>query len=147
MAATQFPAGTDLFSPLLEEFMRPPGTGAAGLLRAPATDILETENEIRVLLELPGVRREDIEIGLENNVLSVSGEKRPEAAEQERQSWHLSERRYGKFARSVVLPRDVEAERIQARFTDGVLTVQIPKSDRARRRRIEVQSGDGQGVH
>lgn len=148
MAVVQSPTGDDLFSPLLEDFLRPAAQRTAGLLRAPAADVLETEGEIRVLLELPGIRREEIEIGLENNVLSVSGEKRPEVGpEEERLAWHLSERRYGRFTRSFVLPRDVQADRIQARFADGVLTVVIPKSEQARRRRIEVQSGEGQSVH
>ncbi len=92
------------------------------------------------------MRADDIEISLENNLLTVSGERRSEwrEAEEERLSWHLSERRYGQFSRSFVLPRDVDAERIQASFEDGVLLVSIPKSERSRRRRIEVHAGGRQ---
>ena len=72
------------------------------------------------------------------------GEKRQERSEDdERNRWHLSERRYGRFSRSFVLPRDVESDRIEARFEHGVLRVTVPKSEKARRRRIEIQGEDG----
>lgn len=115
-----------------------------GLMRAPETDVVETEREIRVITEMPGLKRDNIEIDVENNVLTVRGEKREERTEGEEGRFHLAERRYGTFTRSFVLPRDVDSERIDARFEDGVLTVIIPKSERARRRRIEVQ-GSGAG--
>ncbi len=79
-------------------------------------------------------------------MLTISGEKQEERREgDENSTWHLSERRYGRFSRSFVLPRDVEQDRIQARFENGVLQVTIPKSERARRRRIEIRSGSGNG--
>ncbi|HEX8393435.1 MAG TPA: Hsp20/alpha crystallin family protein [Longimicrobium sp.] len=111
---------------------------AASLMRAPETDVVETEREIRVVTEMPGLKRENIEIDVENNVLTIRGEKREERTEGEQGKWHLAERRYGTFARSFVLPRDVDAEAIQAQFEDGVLTVSVPKSEKARRRRIEI---------
>jgi HSP20 family protein len=110
----------------------------ADLMRAPETDVVETETEIRVVTEMPGLKRENIEIDVENNVLTVRGEKREERTEGEGQKYHLAERRYGVFTRSFVLPRDVNADAIQASFEDGVLFVTIPKSEKARRRRIEV---------
>jgi HSP20 family protein len=95
-----------------------------------------------VAMEIPGMRPEDIEIDLENNVLTVSGEKQEERTEEkEGGTYHLSERRYGRFSRSFVLPRDVESEQIQARTGDGLLRITVPKSERSRRRRIEVRSG------
>lgn len=136
----------ELFHPLFEDFFRAPmgGRQLGSLLRAPEADVVETEKEIRVALEMPGMRSDDIEIGLENNVLTIGGEKQEEREEgDERSTWHLSERRYGKFSRSFLLPRDVEHERIEASFANGVLTVRIPKSERARRRRIEIRGGDG----
>ncbi len=95
------------------------------------------------MVELPGMRREDIELDLENNVLTIRGEKREERQE-EKDTWHLSERRYGTFSRTFILPRDVEQEQIRAHFEDGVLSVTIPKSEKARRRRIAIQDGGGQ---
>lgn len=114
------------------------------LMRAPETDVIETEREIRVVCEMPGLRRENIELDVENNVLTIRGEKREERTEGEKGRWHLAERRYGTFTRSFVLPRDVDADNIQAGFQDGVLTVSIPKSEKARRRRIEIGGNDGQ---
>jgi len=117
---------------------------AGSLMRAPETDVVETEKEIRVVAEMPGLRREDIEIDVESNVLTIRGEKREERTEGEKGRWHLAERRYGTFTRSFVLPRDVDGDRIEASFQDGVLTLVVPKSERARRRRIEIGSRSGQ---
>lgn len=147
MAITPYRASTDLFSPLLEDFLAPlAGANRTGnLMRAPLSDVIETEEEIRVITDMPGLRVDDISIDLENNVLTISGERQEERTEgNERNTWHLSERRYGRFSRSFVLPRDVESERIHARFEDGVLTVNVPKSEKARRRWIDIQGGDGQ---
>jgi HSP20 family protein len=148
MAMSPYRPSTDLVGSMFEDMLRPlSGWGgrmaAMGMLRAPEADVVETEGEIRVLVELPGMRAEDVELDLENNILTISGEKREERREGN-DTWHLSERRYGKFSRSFVLPRDVEQERIAARFEDGVLSVTIPKSEQARRRRIEIQHGGGQ---
>ncbi|HET7461871.1 MAG TPA: Hsp20/alpha crystallin family protein [Longimicrobium sp.] len=110
----------------------------ANMMRAPETDVVETEREIRVLVEMPGLKRENIEVDVENNVLTIRGEKREERTEGQDGRYHLAERRWGTFARSFVLPRDVDAENIQAGFEDGVLTVRIPKSEKARRRKIDI---------
>lgn len=111
---------------------------AASLMRAPETDVVETEHDIRVVTEMPGLKRENIEVDVENNVLTLRGEKREERTEGETGKYHLAERRYGTFTRSFVLPRDVDPERIEATFENGVLIVVIPKSEKARRRRIAV---------
>jgi HSP20 family protein len=113
------------------------GNGGS-LMRAPDTDVIETEREIRVVTEMPGLKRDSIEVDVENNVLTIRGEKREERTEGEAGRFHLAERRYGTFARSFVLPRDVDPEQINAEFQDGVLTIAIPKSERVRRRRIQV---------
>ncbi len=114
------------------------GGNGSSLMRAPDTDVIEMEREIRVVTEMPGLKRENIEVDVENNVLTIRGEKREERREGEPGRFHLAERRYGTFTRSFVLPRDVDADQIQADFEDGVLTIAIPKSERARRRRIQV---------
>lgn len=140
MAIVRYRPSMDVLGPIFEDLFAPLPWGS--LLRAPEAEVVETEAGFRVMLEMPGTRAEDIDIGLEDNVLTISGEKRQEWSEGEEQGrWHLSERRYGRFSRSFVLPRDVDAERIEARFEDGVLHVSIPKSERARRRRIEIQRG------
>jgi HSP20 family protein len=120
------------------------GYSSGSLMRAPATDVIEDENEIRVLAELPGMGPDDIEIDLENNVLTVRGEKQEERTESDEQgTYHLAERRYGQFSRSFILPRDVDSENIEASFENGVLSVRVPKSEKARRRRIEIGGGGG----
>lgn len=115
-------------------------TGAeGGMLRSPDTEVMETEEAIYVMMEMPGVRRDDLDIGLEANILTVRATKGVERLENAR--YHLSERRYGTFSRSFVLPRQVDAERIEAQYTDGVLRIVVPKTEQARRRRIEVRGG------
>ena len=150
MAISQYRPSGDIFAPLFVDFFARAGNGGrmSGLLRAPEADVVETEREIHVDLEMPGIRADEIDIGLENNILTISGEKRQERTEgDERNTWHLSERRYGQFSRSFVLPRDVDSDQIQARFEDGVLRVVIPKSEKARRRKIDVSNGSaGQRV-
>jgi HSP20 family protein len=147
MAISPYRASTDLFRPLLEDFLGAPNDGnrLRNLMRAPAADVVETENEIRVVVEMPGVSSDAIQVDIENNLLTVSGEKQEERTEgDERSIWHLTERRYGQFSRSFVLPRDVDSDAIRANFENGILNVTIPKSERARRRRIDVNSSTGQ---
>lgn len=138
-----YPSRTDPFDQVMDNFLG--GRMGGALMRAPETDVVETEREIRVVTEMPGLKRDNIEVDVENNVLTIRGEKREERTEGEDGRFHLSERRYGTFTRSFVLPSSVDAENIQASFEDGVLRVTIPKSERARRRRIDVgASEDGQ---
>lgn len=108
----------------------------------PAMDIEETSDKIRLTLEVPGVSPEDLEIAVENNVLTVSGEKRfRRESGNDRDSSHLIERRYGRFERSVILPETVDADSIAAHFENGVLTVELPKPPRSRRRTIAIGLG------
>jgi HSP20 family protein len=134
------PYRNDPFDRLFDSLL---GGGRGGMMRAPETDVIETEREIRVVAEMPGLRPEDIEVDVENNVLTIRGEKREERTEREEGRYHLAERRYGTFARSFVLPRDVDSDRIHADFENGVLTVRIPRSERAQRRRVEIGGGRG----
>ena len=144
MAITQYRPSGDIFAPFFEDFF---GRGSASarmsnLMRAPEADVVETEHEIEVHLEMPGMKADAIDISLENNILTINGDKRQERTEgDERNTWHLTERRYGQFSRSFVLPRDVESDQIRASFEDGVLKVVIPKSEKARRRKIDISSG------
>jgi HSP20 family protein len=140
MAITRYRSTGNLFNPFFDDLMSPMGT----FVRAPETDVIERENEIRVVSELPGMRPDDIDISLENNVLTINGEKREEREEGgDKDTYHLTERRWGRFSRSFVLPREVEQEKIEAHFEDGVLTITIPKSEKARRRRIDIHHQGG----
>lgn len=132
---------SDLFGSILDDVW--PRWGLSSAAHPFEADVVEMEDEIRVLAELPGVGLDDLELTLEANVLTISGEKKKEYEERERARYHLFERRWGRFSRSFVLPREVEREQVSASFENGVLTVRIPKREEARRRRIEIQVGDG----
>lgn len=129
------------FDRLFEAVAEPFGwAGEGAMLRTPATEVMETEEAVEVVMEIPGVRQDDLDIGLEANVLTVRALKQPNRVENAR--YHLSERRYGTFSRSFVLPRQVDADRIDAEYADGVLRIRVPKSEQARRRRIEIRGGE-----
>lgn len=147
MAITPYRPAPDLFRNFFDDFLGsevPVGGRLAGtdMLRTPTADVMETKEDIRITIELPGMRTEDVEVNLENNLLTISGEKR-EARREEEGRWHLSERRYGRFSRSFVLPRDVDQDRVAADFKNGILSVTIPKSERAKSRRIEIGGETG----
>jgi|GEM_PF-366136 len=111
----------------------------------PAMDIEETDERIRLTIEVPGVSPEDLNLTIENNLLTVSGEKRfRRESGKDRAGSHLVERRYGRFERSVLLPDSVDADSIAAHFENGVLTVELPKSARSRRRTIAIGLGADQ---
>lgn len=119
------------------------GYTQGNLIRAPETDVVETEDAIRVLMDVPGISRNDIDVEVENNILTVTAERKEQHEEESDQgNYHISERRFGRFSRSFVLPRDVNQDKIQADVNDGVLTVTIPKSEQSRRRRIEIGRHD-----
>lgn len=145
MSLTPYRPTTDIFNPF-EAVFGPLASGRGDVLRMPTADVVERESEIQVIMEIPGMRPEDLHIDLETNVLTVSGEKQEEFEEEGKEpgTYHLSERRYGRFSRSFVLPRDVEQEQIRARVENGLLKIAIPKSERARRRRIEIEAGAGE---
>ena len=104
----------------------------------PSVDILETDaHEFVVKADLPEVKREDINLTFENNVLTIRGE-RKFSDEVNRENYHRIERQYGAFARSFTVPPTVDAGRIAASFKDGVLTVRMPQRDEARPKQIEV---------
>ena len=100
-----------------------------GAFNWPQVEVVDREKEIRVTAELPGLEENDVELRVEDNVLIVRGEKRTEFDDAERQ---YSERSYGRFERHLALPAEVDEERAQAIFRNGVLTVMLPKTERAR---------------
>jgi HSP20 family protein len=104
----------------------------------PAVDIRETPEALMVYAEVPGLSRDDIQITLENNVLTLSGERRFEKDTKE-QDWHRIERSYGTFSRSFGLPNNVDPEKVEASFKDGVLLVKIAKAEMARPRKIAIK--------
>lgn len=106
---------------------------------SPAVSVSETPDELVLTAELPGMREDDISIELENNILSISGEKTETISENdEERRYHVYERRFGSFSRSFTLPRTVDAGNIVATFDNGVLNVRLPKIAEAKGRKIEI---------
>lgn len=103
----------------------------------PPVDVRETEEAFIVSAELPGLSREDIDITLENNILRVAGERKLERDEK-KDNYHRIERSYGAFTRAFAMPSQVDAERVQADFKDGVLTITVPKAAAARPKKIAI---------
>ena len=104
---------------------------------SPAVDIFETAGEIVVKAELPGVDRKDISLHLENNVLTVKGERRFEKETKE-ENYHRVERAYGGFSRSFSIPATVDEEKIRADYKDGILKIILPKKERAKPKQIRI---------
>lgn len=116
---------------------------ASGAMFNPSMDVAESESEIRLCLELAGVEEKDIDVSLDDDLLTVRGEKK---FEQERgdkkENYHLVERAYGAFQRSLRLPFKAKPEEVKASFNNGVLTVTVPKSaQQSRAKRIQIQGG------
>jgi HSP20 family protein len=99
-------------------------------VQIPAVDIAETDTAFRITAELPGMMKEDVDISVSQGRLTIKGEKREEREEKEK-GYYLSERRYGTFQRSFQLPGQADADRIEAKFDNGVLTLTVPKSAEA----------------
>ncbi len=107
----------------------------------PPVDVFEDKDAVQITAELPGVKPEDVKISLENNVLTVRGEKRQ--VTEENTDVHRYERYYGVFERSFTVPSTVDADHIKASYDLGVLTVRLPKMERAKPRQIEVKVETG----
>lgn len=122
-----------LFDEALGDFFGPTRLRAMGW--APPVEIYETDNEVVLVAEIPGIEKKDIHISFENGQLSISGERK--APEQSR-SYHRNERFYGSFERTFQFPGSVEGDKIAANLKDGVLRISIPKKEEAKARQIQV---------
>ncbi|HEX9343905.1 MAG TPA: Hsp20/alpha crystallin family protein [Actinomycetota bacterium] len=115
-------------------------SGRTGRMWAPAIDISERKDAYVVTVEVPGVKQDDIDITLEDGLLTISGERKL-TQESSDQQYHRVERRYGAFRRSITLPSQVRADAIEASFDNGVLEVVLPKAEEAKPKKITVRSG------
>lgn len=106
---------------------------------SPAVDIYESENEIIVQAELPGVDRKDITLHLEKNVLTLKGERRFEK-ETKQENYHRIERSYGGFSRSFSIPAIVDEEKIRADYKDGILKIALPKKEQVKPKQIQIEA-------
>ena len=125
------------------------GQGGEGGMLMPHMDVSETDKELKVCAELPGVSEKDIDVRLEDDVLVIRAEKKFERKD-DKENYHFMERSYGTFQRALRLPGPVEPEQVQASFENGVLTVTVPKTEQQERsRRIQIggsRSGESGGA-
>lgn len=120
-------------------------SGETGLGRGawnPSVDIFENQDQIVLEAELPGITPEDVNISIENNVLTIHGERKFEKTD-EGDNFHRVERSYGSFTRSFTLPPTVSSENVNANFDNGVLRLELAKREEAKPRRIEIKAGSG----
>jgi HSP20 family protein len=109
---------------------------------APSVDIYENKDQIVLEAELPGMKQEDFDLSVENNVITLRGERKFEKVD-ETDNYHRVERSYGSFTRSFTLPQTVSAEGATAEYSNGVLRVTLPKREETKARRIEVKGAEG----
>lgn len=119
-------------------FDRTGGDGSTSAVWAPQTDLLETDDAFRLRLDVPGMTKEDIDINLQNGTLTVSGERTSEQTD-EGEEYVRVERAFGTFHRTFRLPDAVDQENIEATYEDGVLSINVPKTEESTRRQIEIQ--------
>ena len=120
------------------------GNGSSGTRRwIPAMDLVETQDNFVLKADLPGMSESDVNVELENNVLTISGERRTEHEEQH-EGYYRLERATGSFSRALSLPEGIDADAVTAAFDNGVLTVRIPKPAQAKPRKVKIGVGGSQ---
>ena len=123
---------------LFEDFFGSPREGTSLAEWAPAVDIKEEEGAYRVQVDLPGLKKEDINIEVNENRLAISGERQFEQ-EEKRDDYHFVERSYGRFHRAFNLPSSVDANKIDATYKDGVLEVTLPKKEEVKPKKVTIK--------
>ncbi|MCC7424774.1 MAG: Hsp20/alpha crystallin family protein [Planctomycetaceae bacterium] len=138
-------SGRDLFQSLRDEmedlfgrFLTDGGADGVQMIR-PSLDLSETDSNVQIRVDVPGMKAEDIDIEVSGNTLRISGQ-RKEEKEEKGKTWHRVERRSGSFARTVTLPCEVKENQAKAEYADGVLTLSLPKAEEAKTRRIKVEA-------
>jgi len=132
----EFPAGIRLFQDSINRLLSEDGIKARPW--SPAVDIVETENELILKADVPGVNLKDIDIQFENGTLTIKGERKFEK-EEKGKGFHRMERSYGAFVRYFTVPETVDAEHVKADYQAGVLTITLPKKEVAKPKSIKVQ--------
>jgi HSP20 family protein len=117
--------------------------GQAELSWAMPTEVIDAGAEIRFAVEMPGVDPNEIELTLENNILTIAGEKKMQREEGQESGYRLLERRYGRYERSFRVPSNVIGDQVRANYEHGVLHITLPKAEEARPRRIRIAATEG----
>jgi HSP20 family protein len=123
---------------LWNRFFEWPASGPFRGEWAPSLDVSETKDNIMVKAEVPGMDPKEIDISYADGILTVRGERKQEKEEKD-ENYHMVERRYGSFSRSVRLPREVKGDKIKANYKDGVLRITLPKSEEAKKKEIKIK--------
>ncbi len=128
-----------IFDDLFHELYSLPSSflSKSGVDLSPRIDISETDTEYRIEAELPGIKQNELDIKIDNNILTLKGEKE-EVKEEKEKHYHLKERYYGAFQRSISLPNNIEADNIKASFENGVLIISVPKNVHKTAKKIEI---------
>ena len=127
----------------LNRFITSEGAPAAFI---PAADVVVTEAGVTVFMDVPGLTRDDIEIELENDTLTIRGERRPpEQLQGGERAWRHVERRFGRFERTLRVPGGMNPDAVEASLTDGVLTLSVPRPESPRPHRVDIQGGQRAG--
>ena len=129
---------------IFNDFARPDGEqeslGMGNFI--PPVDVYEDEHTLALKLEVPGIKQEDLDVRVENQTLTVKGERKFEKNEKE-ENFHRIERRYGTFARTFTLPQTVDTNAPKASYEHGVLTISLPKKEAAKPKQVKVEIGSG----
>lgn len=137
----------DLFSDfdrMVDSLMTPTTTTSVNF--TPTCDIRETKEHCLVSFDMPGIKKNDIKVEVNENQLMISGERNLEQRANEDEGYLRHERMYGHFQRTFVLPGSIDAEKTEAHYEDGVLNIALPKTEKAKGRSVQIQSGKGKGL-
>lgn len=126
------------FDDIFDDFWRPVRRDNGGAF-APAVDVSESDDEYYIRADLPGVKKEDLDVSFQDGVLTINAETKSEKKEEKKGRVIRQERRYGKFVRSMRLGDTVNADKIKADYKDGVLNLVLPKAEQVKARKIDVQ--------
>lgn len=125
------------FDEFVEKFFSEMGLSSETRGFSPAVDIQETDEEIIVSAELPGMEREDFDISLRGDMLTIKGEKKQEY-EQKEENFTRIERRFGMFSRTFSLPCEIQEDKVEAKYKNGILTLKLPKAEECRKKPIKI---------
>ena len=142
MALLMRPEPFSEFNRLVSTLLAAPEGGAQRY--TPAVDLVESENHFLLKADLPGMGDGDVSVEVNDNTLTIAGERKLEYEQRER-GWYRIERSFGRFSRSLTLPEGIDASKIEAQFDKGVLEVRIPKPEQRQPRRVTIQSHGAQG--
>lgn len=132
-------ARDSIFDDLFNELYSLPTSflSKSGVDLSPRIDISETDAAYKIEAELPGINQKEIDVKIDNNILTIKG-KKEDIKEEKEKNYHLRERYYGAFQRSISLPNNIEPEKIKASFENGVLNISVPKNDKRTPKKIEI---------